>query len=295
MSSRYVTDSSRIRRLVITNDGRIHQPEYECIRKSDIESAEGIHDGEGKDLEVDEDPEDSQADVAGEDGEHDAHDEHGEDDKDHEHDKDGNEEEHVSQDAETSQQPQAQPLISFIDFIRPFPNVKNLWISFHPFREEDDWGYDGLQAAADECDRKRQDPIEETTLSFPKVTFLSLEVLGPAMLGDWAEEMDFLKLSQLKCTLKQLDLPNLPVWHLSLGEMWSFHSGDPANGISGHPDGEERGEDSWDVLRDALSCAQFPKLRELHLSIECEVIYPSFEVNLCVSTAFRHCLEHGGH
>jgi hypothetical protein len=282
VSSRYVTDSSRIRRLVITNDGRYHQPEYECIRKSDLESGRGIDDGAGKVVEDDEDPEDVEVSGAGED------DEDGEGDKDHEHDKDDHEEETISQGSESSQQPQAQPLISFIDFIRPFPNVTNLWISFHPFREEDDWGYDGLQAAADECDRKRQDPIEETTLSFPKVTFLSLEVLGPAMLGDWAEEMDFQKLSQLKCTLQQLDLPNLRVWHLGLGEMWGFHSGDPADGISGHPDGEERGEDSWEVLRDALSYAQFPKLREFHLSIECEVIYPSFEVNLCVSTAFHH-------
>lgn len=272
------TDPSRIRKLVIRNDGRIHQPEYECVRKFEPKSAEDIDDGEGNEDEDDEDTENDEA------GGADEHDEDGENDENHGHDEDDEEDENVSQESGRSQQSQAQPLISFIDFIRPFPNVKSLWVQFHPFNEDRDSGYDGLQAAANECDRRRRDPVEAMTLAFPKVTFLSLEVLGTANLYDWTEEMDFLKLSELKCTLKQLELPNLRVWRLDLDEMWGFHAGEPANGMWGHRIGEERGEDSWEVLRDALEYARFPRLREFYMNIEYEVIALSFGVNLCVST-----------
>lgn len=82
--------------------------------------------------------------------------------------------------------------------------------------------YEGLHAAADECDRKRRDPVEAMTLPFPNVKFLSLKVLAPFTLREWTEYADPMKLSQLKSTLKQLDLPNLRVWHLDLKDPWWY-------------------------------------------------------------------------
>lgn len=185
--------------------------------------------------------------------------------------------EHHIQVTEGSGQLDIQHMISFIDFIRPFPKVQGLWITFHPYLDEESPGFQGLHAAANECDRKRQDPDQAVTLRFPKVKFLALAVLAPVTVRDWAEYLDPIKLSQLKSTLKQLDLPNLRVWHLDLDEMFSFHLGENANG-------EVEGETSWELLRDALQSAMFPKLREFYFNLEFEILAFFFGTNLCVST-----------
>lgn len=181
-----------------------------------------------------------------------------------------------SQGSEVSHTHNAQQAISFIDFIRPFPNAKSLWISFHPdWEEEEPLPISSLQAAADECDRKRQDPGQAMTLQFPSVESLSLSALRAL---DWTEFFDEVKLRQLKLTLKQLDLPNLRVWHLNLHEMFTFHRPE-------HLSGYEAGETSWRLLSDALGSAMFPTLQELHIKLEFFAILAFVcGIDLCVST-----------
>ncbi|KAI5454810.1 hypothetical protein NCC49_003692 [Naganishia albida] len=222
-----------VRGLVIHHDGRIHEAQLEVTSDSDrTETEREEYNDDG---------------VAGE-------------------------HELRSQGSEVSHTHNAQQAISFIDFIRRFPNAKSLWISFHPdWEEEEPLLISSLQDAADECDRKRQDPGQAMTRQFPSVEFLSLSVEWPL---DWTAYLDEIKLRQLKLTLKQLDLPNLRVWHLNLDEMLSFH-------LPQHLSGHEQGETSWRLLSDALGSAMCPTLRELHIELEFKILESAFGINLC--------------
>lgn len=163
---------------------------------------------------------------------------------------------------------------SFIDFIRPFVNVKNLSLTMVPILwTEMDWELrDGLEAAADEADRRIQDPDVALAAALPLVTDLSITLLR--IDNQSGEFMDPEKLRKLRLLLKQLDLPRLRVFHLNLDELWSFH-------------GEPNGETPWADLGIALQHARVPELQEFYLALEFEILPLWFRVDICVSSTIN--------
>jgi hypothetical protein len=155
---------------------------------------------------------------------------------------------------------------SFIDFIRLFPNLRYLAISWQP-SAKDDPHLGRLEAIPDGS----QTPEAASLNAESSLLSSSLTGLQVTMLQSSKEELsDGSKIEQLRCILQQLQFPNVKVFSLTIPNLTTLHT--------------STSQELWKLLIAALRECQYPCLEELSIRLSAlRMNGQAIGIDFCVS------------